>query len=90
MTSHPTRGRTIEPLVCGWATRIQHDEDLADISALPNGGSSAESLLAAAESAFARRAIDSALVVCPAGWASKIALLEQRGYQTAKLWMLKR
>ncbi len=67
-----------------------YDEDLADISALPNGGSSAESLLAAAESAFARRAIDSALVVCPVGWASKIALLEQRGYQTAKLWMLKR
>jgi hypothetical protein len=67
-----------------------YDEDLADISALSNGGSSAEGLLAAAESAFARRAIDSVLIVCPAGWASKIDLLEQRGYLTAKLWMLKR
>ena len=67
-----------------------YDEDLADISALLNGGSSAESLLAAAESAFARRAIDSTLVVCPAAWSSKVSLLERRGYRQAKLWMLKR
>ena len=67
-----------------------YDEDLLDISALLNGGSSAESLLAAAESAFARRAINSTLVVCPAAWPSKVALLERRGYQQAKLWMLKR
>lgn len=67
-----------------------YDEDLLDISALLNGGSSAESLLAAAESAFARRAINSTLVVCPAAWPSKVALLKQRGYRQAKLWMLKR
>jgi len=30
-----------------------------------------------------------ALVVCPAAWAAKIALLEQEGYRTAKLWMIK-
>jgi len=64
-----------------------YDEDLADISAVSTGASSAANLLAAAEGAFARRAIDSALVVCPAGWSSKISLLEQRGYRTAKLWM---
>jgi hypothetical protein len=67
-----------------------YDEDLADISALSNSGSSADGLLAAAESAFARRAIDSALVVCPAAWPSKVAMLERRGYRQAKLWMLKR
>ena len=31
-----------------------------------------------------------ALAVCPAAWTSKAALLERRGYSTAKLWMLKR
>jgi GNAT superfamily N-acetyltransferase len=67
-----------------------HDEDFADISALPTDASSGSALLAAAESAFARRAIDSALVVCPAGWSSKRSLLEQNGYRTAKLWMLRR
>ncbi len=67
-----------------------YDEDFADISALSTNASRGGNLLAAAESAFARRAIDSTLVVCPAGWSSKISLLEQRGYQTAKLWMLRR
>jgi predicted N-acetyltransferase YhbS len=67
-----------------------YDEDFADISALATDASSGASLLAAAEGAFARRAIDGALVVCPAGWSSKISLLEQRGYRTAKLWMLRR
>jgi hypothetical protein len=65
-------------------------KDFADISALAADASSGASLLTAAEGAFARRAIDSALVVCPAGWSSKISLLEQRGYRTAKLWMLRR
>jgi GNAT superfamily N-acetyltransferase len=67
-----------------------YDDDLADISALSNGGASAESLLASAESAFARRGVESTLVVCPAAWPSKLALLERRGYRQAKLWMLKR
>jgi hypothetical protein len=65
-------------------------DDLADVATLSNGGSNAESLLTAAESAFARRGIDSALVVCPAAWLSKVALLERRGYRPAKLWMVKR
>jgi predicted N-acetyltransferase YhbS len=67
-----------------------YDDDLADVATFSNGGSNAESLLAAAESAFARRAVDSALVVCPAAWPSKVALLERRAYRPAKLWMLKR
>jgi len=66
-----------------------YDEDFGSISDLASGGSG-EELLAAAESAFARRALDSALVVCPAAWSSKVALLERRGYRTAKLWMLRR
>ena len=67
-----------------------YDEEFATISAVANNGSSGESLLAAAESAFAQRGLDSALAVCPAAWPSKIALLERSGYRTAKLWMLKR
>lgn len=67
-----------------------YDDDLADTAALPNDGSNAESLLLAAEGAFARRGVDSAVVVCPAGWRSKVTLLERRGYRPAKLWMLKR
>ncbi|MBV9169448.1 MAG: hypothetical protein JOZ81_05120 [Chloroflexi bacterium] len=67
-----------------------YDEDFADISAVSTDASSCANLLAAAETAFARRAIDSALVVCPAGWSSKISLLEQSAYRTAKLWMLRR
>jgi hypothetical protein len=66
-----------------------YDEDFADPSIL-SSGSTGDNLLAAAESAFARRTIDSAFVVCPAAWASKVSLLERRGYQPAKLWMLKR
>jgi hypothetical protein len=67
-----------------------YDEDFAEISTMSTDASSGADLLAAAESAFARRAIASAVVVCPAGWPSKISLLERRGYQTAKLWMLRR
>jgi hypothetical protein len=67
-----------------------YDGDFANVSAVSNGGSSGASLLAAAESALARRAVDSTLVVCPAAWSSKVTLLERRGYRTAKLWMLKR
>jgi hypothetical protein len=64
--------------------------DFADGSTLSADSSSGASLLAAAESAFARRGIDTAVVVCPAGWSSKLSLLEQRGYRIAKLWMLQR
>lgn len=67
-----------------------YDADFANIWALSTSGLSSETLLAAAEGAFARRGVDSALVVCPAAWSSKISVLERRGYETAKLWMLKR
>lgn len=67
-----------------------YDADFADISAMSEGASSGANLLAAAEGAFAGRAIGSALVVCPAAWPAKISLLEKSGYRTAKLWMLKR
>ena len=67
-----------------------YDRDFANVSAVSNGGSSGESLLAAAEGAFAQRGVDSAVIVCPAAWPSKIAILERRGYRTAKLWMLRR
>lgn len=66
-----------------------YDKNLADISTLSNGGLSGESLLEAPEDAFARRAVDSVLVVCPAAWSSKVTWLSRRGYQVAKLWMLK-
>src|SRR5262249_42069500 len=62
-----------------------YDQDSADVAAVTNDGASATDLLAAAEAAFARRRIDSALVVCPAAWSSKIEPLERRGYRTAKL-----
>jgi hypothetical protein len=67
-----------------------YDENFANVSALSSSGSSGEDLLAAAENAFARRAVDSAIVVCPAAWPSKVSLLVQRGYRTAKLWMVRR
>ena len=67
-----------------------YDESLADTAAAPTGGSGAEALLAAAERAFARRAVDSTMVVCPAAWSSKVTLLESCGYRVAKLWLLKR
>jgi GNAT superfamily N-acetyltransferase len=67
-----------------------YDEDFTAVSAGSNSGSSGAGLLAAAESAFAQRGVDSALVVCPAAWPSKVSLLERSGYRTAKLWMLKR
>jgi hypothetical protein len=64
-------------------------ENFADPARLKDGSAAAD-LLAAAENAFARRGVATALAVCPAAWTSKIALLEKQGYRTAKLWMLKR
>ena len=31
-----------------------------------------------------------AFVVCPAGWQSKIEMLEAAGYETAMVWSIKR
>ena len=63
--------------------------DFAQVARLANGGRGAAGLLAAGERAFAARNVQAALVVCPAAWASKRALLTRAGYRTAKLWMLK-
>jgi hypothetical protein len=66
-----------------------YHSDFAHISEIANDGMGAANLLLAAESAFAERNVDAALVVCPAGWSSKISVLEQQGYRPAKVWMLK-
>jgi len=63
--------------------------DFAHISEIANDGRGVSNLLLAAESAFAGRNVEAALVVCPAGWISKISVLEQQGYRPAKVWMLK-
>jgi hypothetical protein len=67
-----------------------YDRDFAGVARIADGGGTAADLLVAAESAFARRGVSTALAVCPTAWTSKAALLERAGYRTAKLWMLKR
>ena len=67
-----------------------YHSELANPAALDHGGESARALLRAAEAAFANRGIGAAFVVCPAGWASKIELLESAGYETAMVWSIKR
>jgi len=64
--------------------------DLVDPTALANGGEGATTLLRAAEAAFADRGMGAAFVVCPAGWRSKIEMLEAAGYATAMVWSIKR
>ena len=55
-----------------------------------DGGKAATSLLQAAEAAFVARGVKAALVVCPAAWSSKILVIENAGYETAMVWMIKR
>lgn len=62
----------------------------ADPTRLLDGGASARALLQAAEAAFVARGIMTAFVVCPAAWTSKVALLDDAGYKTAMVWMIKR
>ncbi len=64
--------------------------ELANPAALDHGREGASGLLQAAEAAFANRGIGSAFVFCPAGWTSKIELLEAAGYETAMVWSIKR
>ena len=64
--------------------------DLADPMVLVNGGEGATTLLRAAEAAFSDRGMGAAFVVCPAGWRSKIEMLEAAGYETAMVWSIKR
>lgn len=64
--------------------------ELADPARLRDGGEGATALLRAAEAAFANRGMGAAFVVCPAGWQSKIEMLEESGYETAMIWSIKR
>ena len=63
--------------------------ELANPAALDHGGEGASALLRAAEAAFANRGMGAAFVVCPAGWTSRIELLESAGYETAMVWSSK-
>lgn len=67
-----------------------HHPDLADPATLAGGGAGATALLRAAEAAFAERGVGAAFVVCPAGWRSKVEVLEAAGYEIAMVWSIKR
>jgi len=54
----------------------------------PEAGAAA-GLLSAAEAALAARGRDTVLVVCPADWMSKKALLEETGHRTALVWQIR-
>lgn len=64
--------------------------DFADPAGSHDDGTAARALLAAAEAALSARGTTTAFVVCPAAWRSKIALLEDAGYGTAMVWMIRR
>lgn len=64
--------------------------ELTNPAALVDGGEGATTLIRAAETAFANRGMGAAFVVCPAGWTSKIEMLEAAGYETAMVWSIKR
>jgi len=64
--------------------------DFADPLSVRDGGRGASALLRAAEAAFAGRGYKSVFVVCPAAWSSKRSVLEEAGYTTALVWMIKR
>jgi hypothetical protein len=64
--------------------------NFSDPTKMQDGAEGAMSLLQAAETAFLRRGVKAALVVCPAAWTSKISILERAGYETALMWMIKR
>lgn len=61
-----------------------------DPEALGRNAEQAAALFVAAEVARARRGDHSVLVVCPAAWPSKRALLEELGYTNAITWHIKR
>lgn len=64
-------------------------EDLEQSQRLDASSTTAAELLAAAEAARRNRGDASVMVVCPAAWQSKIALLEQSGYRKAITWFIK-
>ena len=65
-----------------------HHRDMSDPAHLAGEGAGA--LFASAEAALARRGVEAALVVCPAAWTSKIAVLQDAGYAPAISWHIKR
>lgn len=67
-----------------------HHREFSDPKTLTADGKGASDLLRAGEAALAERGKDAALVVCPAAWASKIAVLEAAGYRNAITWFKKR
>ena len=64
--------------------------DFADPSILIGNGTDAALLLRKAEAALQARGKEAALVVCPAAWKSKIAVLEAEGYKSGITWFKKR
>ena len=66
-----------------------HPEQV-DPANLADGSAGATALLRAAEAAFANRGMHAAFVVCPAGWRSKVEILEAAGYATAMVWSIER
>jgi len=64
--------------------------ELVNPAALDRGSKHSNALLRAAEAAFANRGMGAAFIVCPAGWTSKIKMLETAGYKTAMVWSIKR
>ena len=67
-----------------------HHAEMEDPDALQGDGTGARALLAAAEGALHARGNAAALVVCPAAWTSKRAVLEAEGYETALVWWIRR
>lgn len=63
--------------------------EFADPLEAQKGGQAATALLKVAENALAARGANTAMIVCPAAWRSKISILEDVGYQTAMVWMMK-
>ncbi len=66
-----------------------HHRELADPETPADGGGGALALLRAGEAAFAARGVDTAVVVCPAAWRSKLSLLREAGYRTAMVWSIR-
>lgn len=64
-------------------------EELEQSQGFDAGSTTAAALLAAAEAARKIRGDASVIVVCPAAWHTKIALLEQSGYRKAITWFIK-
>lgn len=67
-----------------------YHRDLRTTARLGDQGAGAARLLHAAEAALGRRGKTAVFAVCPAGWPSKVEMLEAAGYTTAMIWLIKR